>query len=140
MIERSFNAGFINSVINHPTVREGSEVNGSADVSKIVEDERNYLLANEHGGFIAINTEPRVYEYHTQFLPEGRGLSAIEAGWESLAYMFNETDCEKIITQVNTNNKTAQRYTALFPFRKVGADDYIHYEMSAEDWSKHEQH
>lgn len=47
------------------------------------------------------------WEVHTAVLPDGRGRAAIR--WATLAFqfMFNRSDCRKIVTQVPTYNRAA---------------------------------
>ena len=134
MIERHYNADFINSVINDPSVSEGAEVKGIADVSAIVVDLNNYVLVNEYGGFVVIRKLPGIYECHTQFLPSGRGLSAVMAAKEAFRYMFLHTDCERVVTKANAANAVVQRFTSQF-FRKRGcAGGYFYYSADIDDW------
>ncbi len=134
MIKRVYNADFINSVINHPSVKEGAEVKESLDVSEVAANLNNHILINEHGGFLVIKKMPGVYECHTQFLPEGRGQAAVDAVNEALNYMFLQTDCTRIVTKVNVNNKPVRMFTGQF-FKKRGIlGDYGYYSLDLECW------
>jgi len=42
MIKREFDATFINSVANHPSVREGAKVQGFTDIQDLINDYRNH--------------------------------------------------------------------------------------------------
>jgi len=102
VLKRSFNAKFMNEVINHPSVRDGAQAKAGSDLSQLVLNRKNVLLQNDHGGFVIIEKMPGIYEWHTQFLPKGRGQQVREAVKEALRYMYIKTGCMKIITTANT--------------------------------------
>lgn len=134
MIKRDYNADFINSVINHPEVKDGAEVKGVGDASLLAANLNNFVLVTEFGGFIVIKKMAGLYECHTQFLPEGRGAHAVEAVREALRYMFTLTDCERIVTKVHVDNRHTQIFTAQF-FKKRGrTGDHFYYSMDIDDW------
>jgi hypothetical protein len=134
MIKRTYNAEFINSVINHPSVIKGTEFKELADVSAIASDLRNHVLVNEFGGFLVIKKMEGIYECHTQFLPEGRGQLAVEAVQEAMRYMFLETDCIRIITKVNVNNKAVRLFASQF-FKKRGTNGtHDYYSLDIDTW------
>jgi transcriptional regulator of aromatic amino acid metabolism len=140
MIKRTYNAEFINSVINHPSVIEGTELKELADVSAIAADLRNHILVNEFGGFLVIKAMEGVYECHTQFLPEGRGQLAVEAVQEAMRYMFLETDCQRIITKVNVNNKAVRLFAGQF-FKKRGTNGtHDYYSLDLDNWIEKDDH
>lgn len=134
MITRHYKPDFINSVINDPSVKEGAEIKGVADVSAIVENLNNFILATEFGGFVVIKKMPALYECHTQFLPEGRGAHALEAIKEALRYMFIQTDCVRLVTKVAVDNRPAQFLIAQF-FKKRGkTGGHFYYSLDFDDW------
>lgn len=140
MIQRTFSADFINSVVNHPAVRDGVEAKGVLDFTDAAANLNNFVLVNEHGGFLVIKLMPGIYECHTQFLPEGRGQAAIEAVEEALRYMFIETDCVRIVTKVNVNNKAVRMFAGRF-FRKRGqSGDHCYYSLDLDDWISTDGH
>lgn len=134
MITRTYNADFINSVINHPSVKEGAEVKDILDVSGVVANLRNFILVNEFGGFLVIKLMDGLYECHTQFLPEGRGQAAINAVNEALHYIFTKTDCTRIVTKVNVNNRATRLFTSQFFRRRGVVGDHHYYSLDIEDW------
>jgi hypothetical protein len=140
MITRTYNAEFINTVINDPSVRDGAEVKEFSDLSEIAANLNNHILVNEHGGFVVIKKMPGVYECHTQFLPEGRGERAVTAVEEAMRYMFIETDCTRIITKVNVNNKPVRMFAGQF-FRKRGiTGNYCYYSRDIDEWIETDMH
>jgi hypothetical protein len=67
MIERTFDAEFLNRICNLPEVRPGLGGEGYLDTSELVSDERNFVLRTEHGGFILVPAGAGFYGVHTQF-------------------------------------------------------------------------
>lgn len=134
MIKRVYTADFINSVINHPSVKEGAEVKDILDVSGIVANLRNFVLVNEFGGFLVIKLMDGLYECHTQFLPEGRGQAAIDAVNQACHYMFTKTDCTRIVTKVNVNARVTRIFTSSFFRRRGVVGDHYYYSLDIEDW------
>ena len=132
-LKRSFDSEFINSVLNHPEVREGAEIGVDADVSEIVDNPVNFLLVNEHGGFIYVNLGDGMYEVHTQFLPEGRGMSAYHAAKESVRWMFINTDCLRIISKAKPDSG-AQQLADKVLINKGFNGHYHYYSLDYMDW------
>ena len=118
MIRRTLEARFLNEVANHPDVREGLGGAGPLDLTAIVSDPSNVALETEHGGWVLVRHEPGVYELHTLFLKEGRGLAHFTAGSEGLAYMFAATDAREIVTRVPDFNCAAKMSSRAFHFRE----------------------
>jgi len=111
MIHRSFDAQFFNRVVNDPAVHRYASlglISGPLDVTELVLDPNNYLLATEHGGFLGIDRGNGTYEVHTMFLPEGRGKEVKEAAHEAVRYMFTLTPCDRLITHVTLDNRPAE--------------------------------
>ncbi len=134
MIKRAYNADFINSVINDPSVKEGAEVKGIGDLSVVVSNLENFVLQTEFGGFVGIKKMQGLYECHTQFLPEGRGAHAMEACKEALRYMFLKTDCARIVTKASVSNRATQFMAAQF-FKKRGqTGEHFYYSLDFDEW------
>jgi hypothetical protein len=107
MIERTFDAEFLNRICNLPEVRPGLGGEGYLDTSELVADERNFVLRTEHGGFILVPAGAGFYGVHTQFAAEGRGRHAIAAMQSGLDFMFTRTDCMVIFSHCPDNNPAA---------------------------------
>lgn len=136
MVRRSFDAGFMNRVVNHESVRDGAELTHDIDLTEVVANPDNYTLTNEHGGFIFALKSPGSYEVHTMFLPSGRGKTANDAAISALNYMFSETDCGEVTTQTNVNNKVAQRYARQFFTSRYLSGNYYHYSLTKDEWTQ----
>jgi hypothetical protein len=114
MLDRCFDSGLINDIVNHPTVRPHIGDNGDAylDVSLLVAMPENIFLIGDHGGFALIETEPDVHEIHTFILPEGRGVWARKAAQELIDFATQNGD-----TRIWTKVSTDQKHVALFTRR-----------------------
>jgi hypothetical protein len=139
-------AGFLNSVVNHPEVRPWLGGAEPIDLTPALSDPRNVALVSDHGGFFLEWREPGLYEVHTQFLPSGRGRHAFEAVWEAMRYMFVETDCTRLLTRVPVFNRRTLAFTAAIGWRKLferkaawpmpngQMSDVHYYAFDFEDW------
>jgi anthranilate/para-aminobenzoate synthase component I len=106
-LTRTFDATFLNRVVNHPEVRPWLGGDGAIDLTAIIENPENVVLVNEHGGWIITKIDVGLYEAHSQFLPEGRNAALIDDMREGLRYLFTATDCVELLTKVPDNNKAA---------------------------------
>jgi len=133
-MNRSFDASFMNSVINHPAVRDGAQAKGVVDVSALIANRKNVMLQNEHGGFIIIEKMPGIYEWHTQFLPSGRGESVRECVRFALRYMFIKTDCMRIITTAST--PAAIKLASEFMNERGSNHAFRYYSLDYDQWAE----
>lgn len=125
MLIRAFDATYINSIINHPSVRYGAKVTGEIDLSEFVKDAKNYVLTYEGGGFVLIPRESS-YELHTQALKEGRGKKLREAAKEMFEYMFNH--CDRVTSMAPHDNPLAIKIANEFMTETHRDDIYIYFE------------
>lgn len=106
---RTFDATFLNEVVNHAEVRPwlGTDRVSRIELAPLLADSGNIALVNEHGGFVFVQRKPDCYEVHTQFLPEGRGRSAIMAAREAVRYVFQRAFAKVVTTDVPEDNLAA---------------------------------
>lgn len=137
-LTRTFDNTFINSVINHPDVREGAGVKEGelCDVSFLFDDVRNVCLVTKGGGFLLFHRAPNTYELHTQFLPEARGAAPLIAIEEAFLYMFVNTECLIINTKVSEKNTGAKKITEQYADFVSFHDGYYHFTLTYESWVK----
>lgn len=105
MITRTRDAAFLNGVANHPGVRPHLGGEGKIDLAPLIEDEANFALVTDKGGFLYVHLGGFVYEVHSMFLPDAG--SAIEAARGGLDYMFTRTECLEVMTKVPAPNLAA---------------------------------
>jgi hypothetical protein len=121
MLERCRDAGRINAVVNHASVRpfvgDGTRYLDSADL--LSDPDKNIFLMGEHGGFALIETEPKVHEIHTFILPEGRGSWARAAAQELIDFAAQNGDI-RVWTKVPADQKNVELYTRRAGLRPTG--------------------
>lgn len=141
MIRRTFDATFLNEVVNHPDVRPYIGGNGELDVSASVSNPSNFALVTSGGGFIIISHEPGVYEVHTQFLPEARNRT-VEAMQAGMDYMFTRTDCYRLLTKAADTNRAAAMlalkggFVEMFKRDEAALGPTTYYVLDIERWAQ----
>ena len=138
-IRRTFDPTFLNEVVNHAEVRPwlGQDRASRISMDALIANPDNVALVNDHGGFIYVMRALREYEVHTQFLPRGRGASAVTAAKASLRYMFDVMNAKLIVTDVPDDNSGAMRLALGVGFEHVrdrfdedgrlsGVEQFIH--------------
>jgi hypothetical protein len=131
-MNRTFDPAFMNVVITSPSVRDGAEASITFDLSEIINNMDNVVLQNDHGGFVIIKKAPGTYEWHTAFLPSGRGEQVREACKEALRYMFINTDCVRVITKARTS--PAIKLAGEFMKERGSNLGYKYFSLLYEDW------
>lgn len=113
MIERTTDAAWINSVLNHPDVGPWIDErnDGPIDISAYLESPFVLALRGDHGVFMVVKLDHGIYEVHTAILPEGRGPWARDFARSGAAYMFVGTDAVEILTRVPQPHGAARRLT-----------------------------
>jgi hypothetical protein len=108
-IERTFDAKYVNEIINHPSVFPHVAIPGVdyLDLTTMVANWRNVFLRAPGGVMAAVWQEPNVYEVHVNFLEDFRGLSAIRALQQACHFMFTQTDAMELLTKVPVSNPAA---------------------------------
>lgn len=119
MIERAYDAEFLNRVANHPAVRPwvADVAAGELDMTPHVANQANVCLVGEHGAFFCFKFFEGCYEVHTQVMPEGRGEWTRRFADAGMRYMFTATDCVEILTRVPKGHVAAAALTRAVGFR-----------------------
>lgn len=124
---RDYNAARINRVANDPSVFEEISLPGQEpfELSPLVADLRNILLMTDEGGVLAKWQEPGVYEIHTQFISQYRGVAAIRTIREMFSWLFINTPAMELQSQVPECNDGAKAVAraigARFEFEREAA-------------------
>jgi len=147
MIERHFTADYINEVCNHPDVFDHVRHKDTkrVDLTRVVENQRNYVLMAEGGGVIFKCVAPTVYDGHLQFLPGYRGTYALRTLREAARWMFENTDAMTLVGKTPHDNPAALRMNTLVPMKfvkvhphawemKGGWVDLHEYVLTRNDW------
>jgi hypothetical protein len=112
MLHRTFDAGKINALVNHPAIRPAIGGDGASvlDLTEAVADRDNVFLLGEHGGFSLIWTAPDCYEIHTFITPEGRGRAAYQLARAGRDWMA-DYGAKHLWTRIPKDMTAVQRFT-----------------------------
>lgn len=113
---RTMDAGFLNTVVNDPTVRPWLGGEGELDLTAVIANPANYAFVTAGGGWLLVKHEAGVYELHSQFVKEARGRHVFEVGREAIRRFFAETDALEIVTKVPVKNRPASVGACLMGF------------------------
>ncbi len=118
---RTFDAGAVNAVCNHPDVLPTLSLGqGEIDVSGLIADDRNVFFLGEHGGAMFHRTAPRTYAAHDFFLPEGRGRWALSASTFMLDAMFRDYGARLIWAETPVEHKACRWFNRRLGFASEG--------------------
>jgi hypothetical protein len=122
MIQRCFDAGRINDLVNDPSIRPhiGGDPDAPLDLTAAVNDRMNVFLLGEHGGFAFTWSAPRTYEVHTFILPEGRGPEALELALTARGWM-EEHFADHLWTRVHPDAANVRAFTLKAGFEPAGS-------------------
>lgn len=123
-IERTWDRELVEAIITHPAIYGVISDDGAPDQSEcsIPNLNRIYALLVEDGGvggcYLVWPQNSFTLEIHTCLLPNCRGKKAAKAARLVLDWVFSNTACEKLITQVPAFNRAALIYA-----RRAGLKD-----------------
>jgi RimJ/RimL family protein N-acetyltransferase len=120
-ITRTADEVFITECITHPTVWNASSDDGCGDPGLFflkMNDGIIWIRAEDYGVFMLHAHNHILYECHTMLLPKAHG-KAVEIAKQALAWAFENTQAERVITNVPDFNVLALRMA-----RKVGFKEY----------------
>jgi hypothetical protein len=105
-------------VVNDPDIESWvrGPFRGILDLSPIIADPRNIVLAGEHGFSVFAYRVPGVYEWHAAVRAEGRGAWALAAGRASLDWLFEYTDAIAVLAPVPAVNRPARQIVGALGF------------------------
>ncbi|MBL4591200.1 MAG: GNAT family N-acetyltransferase [Phycisphaerales bacterium] len=129
MIDRTFDMELVREIITHPKIYD----HVSDDFSPAPEDfipidpDSVYYLTPIHNGtvmgvFFVHSHNGICYEVHTCILPEYHGALALKAAKDLIKWVFEETPCMKLITNVPSFNPLAYRFALKAGMVKEGVN------------------
>lgn len=149
MIERTVDAGEVNAIVNHPSVRGwvSSVGDGFIDMTPQLAEPTTLALRGDHGVVICYRYDVGIYECHIAVLPAGRGAWCKGFVRDCAKVMFLQTDCVEILARIPAPHFSVKRLaldmgfrhqfdtlpTCSFRDRKVVAHIYA---LSLTDWAK----
>ena len=136
-LARTTDATFLNQVANHPDVRPwlGTDGESFVDVGVLLNLPGAFALTNEWGGFVFMLTGDGAYEFHTMFLPEGRGRRALRASLEACDLMFGAYGAPTLQTYVPHGNIAAKWLVKVVGFSGMHADaEQSYWRFTKAEW------
>lgn len=125
-ISRCYDVALIKSTITHPKLYQHLSDDGCPDAQDFtvqLADSLFYMVAHDGDKYLGLFLlHPHnfiCYEVHTCLLPEAWGEMAIECGKAIVRWMFENTPCQRVITNVPKYNRLALRLA-----RNVGMSEF----------------
>jgi RimJ/RimL family protein N-acetyltransferase len=104
----------IASILNHPTILPHITDDGSTTLTNVINPSLFWITVYDGeellGMFLSHPHNTVTYESHTCLLPNAYGKRAIKAAHAYMTWMFEQTTCKKLITNVPDYNKLAMRF------------------------------
>lgn len=105
---RTYDFPLLDKIANMPEVRPKLGGKGDINLETTVMNPANYTFTIAVGGFIVVRIMDGVYEAHSVFTPDRRGVLMIVKLMEEVqAYMFLNTDCHLLVTKIPTGHDGA---------------------------------
>lgn len=125
-ISRCHDAELIEKTITHPKLYPHVSDDGCPDAGEFhaqLADSMYYMAAHDgdrYLGLFLLHPHNLIcYEVHTCLLPEAWGALSVECGKAVVQWMFNNTPCQRVITNVPKYNRLALRLA-----RNVGMTEF----------------
>lgn len=114
---RTTDLAIVRRIMTEPTVYRNITDDGCPPASDFrpVEDSRLWYVlvsdgANVIGLFMFVPLNAATWEVHTCLLPVARGPLAHQAAWEVLDWLWRNTPCQRLITNVPAFNRLALKF------------------------------
>ena len=124
-IARTHDMELVRSIMSHPAIWPHIHDDNTQDCEPL-DHEGFYWLAVSDGEpagvFLVHATNSVCFEVHTCLLPRIWGQAATVAASLCKAWVFGNTDCEKIITHVPAYNQTALRFALRCGMKREGTN------------------
>ena len=104
----------ISSILTHPSIFPHICDDGCHQITNLVHPSLFWITVYDDeellGMFFSHPHNTATYESHTCILPNAYGTRAIQAAHTYMSWMFQNTVCQKLITNVPDYNKLAMRF------------------------------
>lgn len=124
-LSRTRDMGIVRSILSHPAIWPHIHDDGATECEPADHDGFLWMLVADEepaGVFLLHAHNTATYEVHTCLLPRIWGPQALEAAHMCRAWMFEKTDCQKLITNVPAYNLTALRFARRCGFKPEGVN------------------
>lgn len=119
----------IRNIVTHPAIwpHVSDDFSGEPEVwEPPIGDGFIYTLALEAGEIRAMwmfeKTSPILFKVHTCVLPIGRGVWANEAAKKMALWIWEHTECQRIVTDVPEDNRLALRFAEAAGMQQFGVN------------------
>lgn len=124
IIERTYDRKFITQCVTNEHVWRMSCDDSPIDRNFFfppINDSIIWLRAGDYGVFMLQKVNHIEYEVHTCLLPHTRG-KAVNVAKEAMTWFFSNTNCLRIITEVPSYNKLAERLSIRVGMKQYGVN------------------
>lgn len=124
-IERTSDMGVVHSILSHPAIWPHIHDDGAIECAPTDHDNFYWMLVSDGApaGVFLLHAHNLVcYEVHTCLLPRIWGDGALQAARLCRAWMFENTPCQKLITNVPAYNVVALRFARRCGFTQEGVN------------------
>lgn len=126
-VERTYDMELVRQAIVHPRVYAAAADDGSPPPDEFQPTEHPAIIylavhvGRMFGGvFTLVPVNTATLEVHTALLPEAWGAAAVSAQQAGMAWVWENTNARRIITQVPAFNTLARRYAQRAGFTPFG--------------------
>jgi len=123
-VERTFDRDYIISVVTHEKCWDACSDDGACDpllYFPCLDESVYWLKVEDYGLFMGVPQNMITYEAHT-LLPFARG-KAVECCKSAATWMFENTLCERIITNVPSFNRAAKLLALKSGMKVIGVNE-----------------
>lgn len=154
-LERTHDMDLVGAIMRHPAIWPHVHDDGVTDWAPIDHEAIHWMLVvldnGEPGGLFMVHAlNSFCYEMHTALLPRMWGAESAKAGQMLAAWVFTETQCRKLVTNVPAYNRAARRFAVAAGGRQEGVNrssfmrhgvmvDQIFYGITIQEWTSCQQ-
>lgn len=121
MLRQSFDAVAINAILNNPSVLPGITDSPFIDITGVLLNGSGIAIVTDEldACYILIKCGERLWEIHTNLLPQARGAKGAVLSAQAIEWAFANTDAEALVTHAGT--PSVVKYAQYFGFKIVGS-------------------